>query len=345
MKRTLLITGAGGYVGAHLVKQALYRGYHVKAVDAYVFGEDKLASDLQNPDLEIIQADIRGLKKDTFRNVDSVVSLAGFSNDPSAELDPVLTRSVNFDGCSHVARLAKESGVQRYVEMSSCSVYGSNEGLCTEESSLNPQSLYAKIKAEVEEHLMGLSDNNFCATALRNSTCFGLSDRMRYDLVVNIMTLCAFRDRRLKIDGSGKQRRPLIHASDAAGIVLHLLDQDLHLVKGEIFNIGYGNMSVADLAGKIKEESEKILDSEVTAEHIGESDDVRDYEVSFSKFTNRFGILTTLSVEDGASEILKALLSGHSVPSLDTFTLKFYQSLIARHGSSFLSTFSQPGRY
>lgn len=341
MKETLLITGAGGYVGTHLVEQALNKGYNVRALDNYAFGREKLDHVVGRKGLTIIGADIRGISDDVFRDVDFVANLAGFSNDPSAEIDPALTRSVNFDGCTRVARKAKENGVRRYIEMSSCSVYGANEGVCDEDTSPNPQSLYAQIKSEVEEHLMGLSDNDFCATALRNSTCFGLSKRMRYDLVVNIMTLCAYRDKQLKVFGSGNQRRPLIHTADAAAVLLHLLDQDTNLVEGEIFNIGNENTMVVDLSNRVRRVVEEVMKEEIKIEHIGESDDVRDYEVSFEKFRNRFGIVTTLSVEDATREILEMLLKGKALPNLDTYTLQFYQSLIKKHGSSFLSTLGQ----
>lgn len=341
MKETLLITGAGGYVGTHLVEQALDKGYHVKALDTYIFGKDKMAHVQGRDGLTIIQSDIRGVGKDLFKGVDFVADLAGFSNDPSAEIDPDLTRSVNFGGCTNVAKMAKGSGVKRYVEMSSCSVYGANEGVCDESTSPNPQSLYAQIKAEVEEHLMGLCDNDFCATALRNSTCFGLSNRMRYDLVVNLMSLNAFKDRSLKVFGSGNQRRPLIHAADSAAIVLHLLEQDPSLVRGEIFNIGSENTRVIDLADRIRGIVGDALGEEIGVEHVGENTDVRDYEVCFAKFTNRFGIVTSLSVEDGSREIIRALMGGKALPNLDTMTLQFYQSLMKKYGSSFLSTFSQ----
>jgi len=284
----------------------------------------------------LVESDIRTIALDTFRGVDSVVNLAGISNDPAADLSPELTRSINFDGCVRVARLAKEAGVSRFIEMSSCSVYGAAEGVCTEEFSTNPLSLYAQMKVDVEEETMSLADGDFALTALRNSTAFGLSDRMRFDLVVNIMTLCGVRDRVIKIFGDGLQRRPLIHTADVAETCLQLIEEDPQKLSGEVYNLGAMSLNMKEVAQKVCKGVKAKLGETVEVVQIPEEADARDYEVSFDKFERTFEFRPSRTIEWAVDEIVEALQGGTLVPDRTCYTVSFYKSLIESYGSTLL---------
>ncbi len=207
--KTVLVTGAGGYLGSVLCGKLLGAGYEVRGMDRFLFGEDKVQAYEKNPAFRKIRDDSRFISEDSFENVWAVIDLAGISNDPACDLDPYITKSINFDGAIRCARMAKESGVERYIYSSSCSVYGNGKSTDLDEtSSLEPVSLYAKLKAQVEAELLQLQSDTFSVTILRNATIYGLSPRMRFDLVVNLMTLYAWKNRKIQVLGGGQQWRP-----------------------------------------------------------------------------------------------------------------------------------------
>src|SRR5580700_10236867 len=184
----VLVAGGAGYIGSVLVPRLLEQGHRVTVVDRLYFG-DTLARVRERfgEKLRIVRADVRGLDQSAFRSVDGMIDLSGISNDPSCELEPDLTRSVNVEGAKRLAVAAREHGVKRVVFSSSCSVYGHGEGLgLTESSARHPVSLYARAKAEVEDLLLAHPKMETCA--LRLATVFGLSARMRFDLAINVMT-------------------------------------------------------------------------------------------------------------------------------------------------------------
>jgi nucleoside-diphosphate-sugar epimerase len=323
--KTILITGAGGYLGSVMTGYFLDKGYRVKALDRYFFGEGVHESHQGNNYLEIIRDDVRYCSTDIFRGVYAVIDLAGLSNDPSSELDPLLTEEINQKCPPRIAAMAKAAGAQRYLFASSCSVYGYGNGIKLAESSpLAPVSLYAKAKIEAEKELMKLADERFAVTILRNATCYGLSPRMRFDLAVNIMTLQAFRDGKIIVLGGGEQWRPFIHVYDIARAYDRVLSANTDSIQRQIFNVGSDdqNYRIVSLARTIKHQYPGV-----PVEMAPSDPDRRDYNVSFEKITNMLNFRPVKRVEDGVSEIKYALEHGLQ-DDIKTVTVKYYKYLL-----------------
>ena len=204
----------------------------------------------------LVRDDLRTFDPAVLRGVDVVFDLAGISNDPACDLDPQITRAINLDGCVRLATLAKAAGVKRYVFSSSCSVYGQgSDSALTEDSALAPVSLYAECKIRAEEQLLALADDGFTVTILRNATVYGPSRRMRYDLLVNLMTAKAFTDRVIYVLGGGQQWRPNVHVRDVARAFIHVMEQPAPKVRSRVFNVGSNeqNFRVVDVAHIVRD--------------------------------------------------------------------------------------------
>jgi nucleoside-diphosphate-sugar epimerase len=273
----------------------------------------------------IKQKDIRDLDQNDFKGHDAVCDLACLSNDPAGEIDPQLTYSINRDGRIHVAKTAKQAGVSKYIISSSCSVYGKGEEpQLSETSKTNPISVYAKSTLEAEQQNLSIADNNFSVTALRNATVFGLSSRMRFDLVVNLMTLTAFQKGRIIVMGGGLQWRPLVHLSDVSRAFSTVISSDLEKVSQEIFNIGLDNFQIKNLAYLVREE----LPFPIEIDFAPDDADKRDYNVVFRKAQEKLGFKAEVGVIQGVKEIYQALKLGKVDIGPKTVTVNWYRNII-----------------
>jgi nucleoside-diphosphate-sugar epimerase len=308
----VFVAGGAGYIGSVLVPSLLEHGHRVTVLDRFYFGDSLARAEVRfGEKLRAVRGDVRSFDRAFLRSVDAVVDLSGISNDPSCELDPALTRSVNVEGAKRLAGAAREHGVRRYVFSSSCSVYGHGEGLgLTETSPSRPVSLYARAKAEVETFLLEMgagARGEVDVCALRLATVFGLSPRMRFDLAVNVMTKNAYVGRRITVDGGGRQWRPFVHVRDAARAFELALTSDPSKVAGEVFNVGsdQNNVQILNLAFRVRD---AVPGTEVV--HAPTDPDLRDYNVSFDKIHRALPFRADHGIDDGIREVLAALREG-----------------------------------
>ena len=321
----VMVTGAGGYIGTQLVRDLVKAGHEVTAVDRFFFGKEPLSEFVGNKQVIIKQKDIRDLDENDFKGHDAVCDLACLSNDPAGEIDPQLTYQINRDGRIHVAKTAKQAGIPKYIISSSCSVYGKGEEpQLSETSQTNPISVYAKSTLEAEQQNLSIADNNFSVTALRNATVFGLSTRMRFDLVVNLMTLTAFQKSRIIVMGGGLQWRPLVHLSDVSKSFIAVISANEKLVNKEVFNIGLDNFQIKNLAYLVREELPFPVEIDIAPDDA----DKRDYNVIFKKAKEVLGFEAEIPVTKGINEIYSVLKNGKVDVSSKTITVEWYKNII-----------------
>jgi nucleoside-diphosphate-sugar epimerase len=320
----ILVTGGAGYIGSILSRILLEKGHDVTILDRLYFGIDPIEEIADR--IALIKDDIRWFDPEILKGMDAVLDLASLSNDPSGELDPQKTLEINYKGRVRVANLSKKSGVSRYVLASSCSVYGFQDGILTEESNLNPLTTYAKASANAEKEVLPLADKGFSVTVLRQATVYGFSHRMRFDLAINGMVLGFYRNGQIPIMRDGQQWRPFVHVKDTSNAFAKILESDMGLVNGQVFNVGSNdqNVQIFGLAQLVAES----IDLPFKYEWYGDSD-TRSYRVSFDKIKEKLGYETSFSPRDGAKEVFDALKAG--VLKGDdprTITVKWYKNLI-----------------
>lgn len=294
-KKILLIGGAG-YVGSFLTEKLLSAGYEVTVYDLFIYGDNID----EHENLKKIKGDIRDLSllKKVLPGHNKVIHLACISNDPSFDLNPDLGKQINYDVFEPLVIMSKDNGIENFIYASSSSVYGiKDEHDTNEDSSLNPLTDYSKYKAMCEEVLIKYSSNNFVTTILRPATVCGVSKRQRFDLVVNILSNNAFNNKKIKVLG-GKQLRPNIHIEDMSNAYLHVLKSENNKINNQIFNVGFENKSVSELAFIVK----TVFGDDVTLETI-ETDDNRSYHITSSKIKNILDFETKKTIKNAVEDL------------------------------------------
>lgn len=323
-KKYVLVTGGAGYIGTDLVRLLLSHNMPVKVIDRVYFGRNTIEEFLENPNFLLVKKDSRSIQLEDFHNVWAVCDLVALSNDPSGELNPKLTQEINHIGRVNTAKLAKLAGVEKYVLSSSCSVYGAGlSNALNEEATVKPLTEYSKSAYSAEQGALALNSDEFSVSVLRNATVFGLSNRMRFDLVVNLMVYSAFVSKKIVVTGGGEQWRPLVHINDVSRAFHAILETNSSISNGQIFNIGRENTQIRPLAYRIRER----LGSQIDIEIINDDADRRDYNIDFSKAKRLLNYEAIHSVEFGIDEIYDSLLSGKISKTDRTSTVKWYQYL------------------
>jgi len=323
----VLVTGGAGYIGSVLCKLLLEKGYDVTCLDRLFFGADPI-NDMADK-IQIIKDDIRWFKPTILEGKDAVIDLASLSNDPSGELDPQKTLEINYKGRVRVAELCKKYGVSKYVLASSCSIYGFQGGIISEDSSTNPLTTYAKASTLAEKETLPLADKSFTVTALRQATVYGLSPRMRFDLAINGMVLGFFKNGKIPIMRDGKQWRPFVHVKDTSTALIKILESEPELVNSQIFNVGSNEQTVQifDLAKLVAES----INLPFNYEWYG-SPDNRSYRVNFNKIKETLNFEPNYTIKEGAKEVFDALKEGKITgDDPKTITVKWYKHLTEMH--------------
>jgi nucleoside-diphosphate-sugar epimerase len=305
--RTVLVTGGAGYVGSVLVPKLLAAGYQVRVLDLYIYGEDVLAAVKGHPGLREIKGDIRdqALLRSALAGCNAVIHLACISNDPSFELDPTLGKSINYDAFFPLVALSKASGVRRFIYASSSSVYGVKpETNVTEDLALEPLTDYSKYKALCEEVLLKERAPGFATLILRPATVCGYSPRLRLDLTVNILTNHAVNNRRITVFG-GQQMRPNIHIDDVTDLYAQALDWPAAAIDGGVFNAGYDNRRVIEIAEAVRASAGQQVEIVTTP-----TDDHRSYHISSDKIRRELGFVPKRTVENAIDDLLGAFRGG-----------------------------------
>ena len=316
--KSVFITGGAGYVGSSLVPSLLEKNYKVTVYDIMYFGDEFLPK--THPNLQIVKGDIRDTSKlkKVCSGHDSFINLACISNDSSFALDEKLSKSVNYDAFEPMVKAAKEVGVKRFIYASTSSVYGiSKEQNVTEEHPLVPLTLYNKFKGICEPLLFKHTDDNFEGVVFRPATVCGYAPRQRLDLSVNILTNFAVNKNEIKVFG-GDQLRPNLHIKDYCEAVEMLLVANKDKIKNQIFNVGYQNMSIYEIAKLVKKVVQKEYPDKKEISIVrSSSDDNRSYHINSEKIKKVLGFEPKRSIEMAIKDLCKAFKAGKIINSFE----------------------------
>lgn len=305
MKKTILVTGGAGYVGNVLVRALLNRGYQVRVLDKLIFTDQSLREILNQ--IEFIKGDVRSVGPEIMEGIDGIIHLAGFSTDPVSNYNPRYTDLLNHLATERVAKMAKEKGIERFVFASSCSIYFTYNTppdplLSKETDSLNPISSYSLSKRAAEQALLELTDETFQPVIFRKGTIYGLSPRMRYDLILNAFTKDAFSGRLLTVDAGGQIWRPMVDIQDVVSAYIKALELPLEKIGGKIFNVSGENWHAGELAQQVQKivKERKGIDISI---NVRPPDVTRNYKADNSLFKETFQFSPSRSLADAIFEI------------------------------------------
>jgi len=306
--RRVLVVGGAGFLGSVLTQKLLRLGFRVRVLDSFIYGRRSLDPLSEDKNLEIVEGDLRNIHTcvSSLAETDAVVLLAAIVGDPASRVRPTETIETNVLAAQALASACKLHHINRFLYASTCSVYGIGADLLDENAPLNPVSLYARTKIESEKIILAMGDEYFSPTILRMGTLYGCSPRMRFDLVVNTMSMKSFVDGKIQVFG-GRQWRPLLAVEDAAEVYVRCLEADLRDVGNQVFNVGsdeqnYQIDEVAEIIGSTLGGIPIVRDNSNL--------DARDYRVSFAKLRSTIGFKPQQTIESAARTIYEKLQSG-----------------------------------
>jgi nucleoside-diphosphate-sugar epimerase len=310
----VLVTGSHGYIGSILAPELAAAGYDVSGLDACFYEGCDFGADAAR--IPTRRLDVRDVAPADLEGFDAVVHLAALSNDPIGDLNEQWTYDINLEATLRVARAAKEAGVRRFVFASSCSMYGASgtDELLDESAPLRPLTAYAESKVRAEEGLADLADEDFVAVSMRNATVYGVSPRLRLDIVLNNLAGWAHTTGRIRLLSDGRSWRPLVHVRDLSRVAVAMLAAPDDLVRGEAFNVGSDdqNYLVRDLAEVLAQVTGCEIEFASDA-----SPDPRSYRVDFSKLARAFPDLRfEWNSRLGAEELVQAYRAVPLTPEL-----------------------------
>ena len=329
-QKNILVTGGFGYVGSRLTPHLLQLGHRVRVIDLMLYTESGLEALRKDPSFgewesrfELVAGDIRhpDLVREALKGIDTVIHLAAISNDPTGDIDEVLTRQVNFDVVGLLLSLSKEAGVKRFINASSSSVFGARtEASIDERLEPAPITYYSKYKMLAEWLVAAASSPDFCTVNIRPATVCGVSSRQRFDLTVNKLTADAISKRLITVHG-GEQRRPNVGMTDMVNLYGILAEVDASLINGRTFNFGFENHKVIEIAKIIQAE---LADLNVEIQ-VTETFDNRDYHISSDKILKVLGYQPVSSIRNEVAQLRKAI-EGGQFPDVDApehYNMKF----------------------
>ncbi len=300
----VLVTGHNGYIGSVLAPFLRGAGHDVVGLDTYLFEGCTLGE--EPAEGNAIRKDVRDVEPTDLEGFDAIVHLAALSNDPLGDLNPEITYEINHRASVRLARLAREVGVERFLFASSCSLYGASDGSLVDESApFAPVTPYGESKALVEQDLASLASDDFSPVYLRNATVYGVSPRLRADVVVNNLTGWAVTTGQVLIKSDGSPWRPQVHIEDVCRAFLAALEAPRDVIHDEPFNVGRTseNYQVKDLAEIVA----SVVPGSVVTFAPGGSADIRTYRVDFSKIeTSLPGFEPSWTVERGVAQLMHA---------------------------------------
>lgn len=297
----ILITGIDGYIGTILGDYLINRGHQVTGLDTGYYKEGWLYDGVRLAK-NIIKKDVRKVEIEDLQGFESIIHLAELSNDPLGQNNPELTFKINHLGTMRLAKIAKKAGVKRFIYSSSCSVYGASNSIADETSPVNPLTAYAKCKILNEQALTEMADERFSPVFLRNSTVYGLSPRLRFDLVINYLCGMAVATNEIAMDSTGLAWRPFVHIKDVAKAISCALEAPKDAIYNQIFNVGNpgSNYQIRTIAEEIKKEMPAC-----NVSLNQKNADKRNYRVSFDKINTMLpGFACEYSVATGIKELL-----------------------------------------
>jgi nucleoside-diphosphate-sugar epimerase len=305
--KKILIPGGAGYVGSRLIPKLLDEGYHVRVLDLFIFDESSLDAVRNHDHLEIMRGDIRNEEtvKEALEGCDVVIHLACISNDSSYDFDPVVGKSINYDCFPMMMRLVKETGIKRFIFASSSSVYGlKSEEEVTEDLSLEPLTGYSQCKVLCEELLVKEMDSSCTTFIVRPAAVCGYSPRLKLDITVNILTTTAVVNEKIRLFG-GSQKRPSLHIDDMCDIYLNALRWSHEQIHGKIYNVGYKNYTLFEIADLVKSVVGPHV--EISAEP---TNDLRSYHICSDKIKKELNYEPKRRVQDAVKDLADAFAAG-----------------------------------